>query len=615
MKKILKVLLSLLMAFGLLTIMPTNVYAASSVKLEDGSYVTAEKVTVSSKEMYSYAYEVLNLINKERKSAGLSSLTMDKSLLTSAMTRAKETSIYYSHTRPTGAKFSTAFTKSGSLAENIAAGQSSASQVVSSWMNSSSHKANILGSKYKSIGIGCVYVNGCYYWTQLFSSNSATSVSQPSNQSTNTSIAFSSSTIKPTLSFTSSISQNATTTVSYQFNNGYKTITIDNQYLKFTSSDTSVATVSSTGVITGKKAGTATITVTPKESTSYKLTKTITVNGSSSSSSASNKTSISKMTASLSQTSYTYDGTAKKPTVTLKNGSTTLKNGTDYTVSYSNNTNAGTATVKITGKGSYTGTLTKTFTINKASYTPTVKSYTGSYDGQSHTITISNVKSGSTIKYKTSSDASYTSTKPSRKSTGTTTVYYQITNTNYKTITGTAKITINAKTKSIANYTATLSKISYTYTGKTLKPTITLKNGSTTISSSNYTVTYSNNINVGTATVTIKGKGSYTGTITKTFKIIPPKTTLQKLTAKSKGFVAKVSTKTTQVSGYEVQCSLNKSFSNSKSVQVNGNTNTSITISGLLSNKTYYVRTRTFKSVNGKRYYSEWSSSMSVKTK
>ncbi|MCD7893163.1 MAG: CAP domain-containing protein [Erysipelotrichaceae bacterium] len=606
MKKILKVLLSLLMAFGIFTTMPTNVYAATSLTLEDGTKVSGDKITVTANETYSYAYEVLNLVNKERKAAGLSTLTMDKSLLTSAMTRAKETSIYFSHTRPTGVKYYTAISKNGSSAENIAAGDTSASAVVTSWMNSSDHKANILSSKYQSIGIGCVYVNGTYYWTQLFSSSSATKVTQPSNQTTHTSILFSSSTIQPTLSFTSSITKNKTTTVSFTFNNSYKKTTIDNQYLKFTSSNTSVATINSSGVITGKKAGTATITVTPKEGTGYKLTKKITVT-------SSKTTSISNMTATLSKSSYTYDGTAKKPTVTLKNGNTTLKSGTDYSVSYSNNTNAGTATVKIIGKGNYTDTITKTFTINKASYNPTIKSYTGTYDGKSHTITISNIKSGSTIKYKTSSSASYTSSKPTRTSIGTTTVYYQIANPNYKTITGTSKIIINAKTQNISNYTITLSQTKYTYTAKAIKPTLTLKNGNTTISSSNYTVTYSNNTKVGIATITLKGKGNYTGSVSTTFTIIPVKTSLLSLTAKSNGFTAKVSQKA-EISRYEVQYALSSKFYNSKSVQVNGNKNTNIDVSDLSSNKTYYVRTRTFQSVNGKRYYSDWSNVKSIKT-
>lgn len=76
------------------------------------------------------------------------------------------------------------------------------------------------------------------------------------------------------------------------------------------------------------------------------------------------KKQISDCEITLSSVNYTYDGTAKRPTVTVKDGSATLRNGTDYSVSYSNNVNAGTATVTVTGKGNYTGTATKTFTIN-----------------------------------------------------------------------------------------------------------------------------------------------------------------------------------------------------------------------------------------------------------
>lgn len=76
-------------------------------------------------------------------------------------------------------------------------------------------------------------------------------------------------------------------------------------------------------------------------------------------------TSISSCTVTLSETSYTYDGKAKTPTVTVKAGSKTLTKGTDYEVSYRNNVEVGTAAVTITGKGSYTGSVERTFTISK----------------------------------------------------------------------------------------------------------------------------------------------------------------------------------------------------------------------------------------------------------
>lgn len=75
------------------------------------------------------------------------------------------------------------------------------------------------------------------------------------------------------------------------------------------------------------------------------------------------KKTISDSHVAISQTSYVYDGTAKTPAVTVKDGNTILKEGTDYTVTYENNINAGTAKVTVTGKGDYKGAVTKTFAI------------------------------------------------------------------------------------------------------------------------------------------------------------------------------------------------------------------------------------------------------------
>ncbi len=88
--------------------------------------------------------------------------------------------------------------------------------------------------------------------------------------------------------------------------------------------------------------------------------------------------SIKSAKVTLKTTSYTYNGKAKKPAVkSVKVNGTTLTKDTDYTVSYKNNKNAGTAYVVITGKGNYTGTVKKTFTIKKASikFSNTSKTY------------------------------------------------------------------------------------------------------------------------------------------------------------------------------------------------------------------------------------------------
>ncbi|MCD8334330.1 MAG: S8 family serine peptidase, partial [Clostridiales bacterium] len=89
---------------------------------------------------------------------------------------------------------------------------------------------------------------------------------------------------------------------------------------------------------------------------------------------------LSACTVTLSATSYTYDGSAKKPTVTVKNGSVTLVENTDYTVAYTNNVNYGTATVTITGTGSYSGTVTKTFSISALS-TPSLTGISNTASG------------------------------------------------------------------------------------------------------------------------------------------------------------------------------------------------------------------------------------------
>ena len=110
---------------------------------------------------------------------------------------------------------------------------------------------------------------------------------------------------------------------------------------------------------------------------------------------------FSSLTASLSQTSYTYDGTSKRPSVTVMDGSTTLTNGTDYSVSYSNNIYAGTATVRITGTGNYSGTITKTFTISRRSVTIKADSQTISYGSSigygAWYITTSGLASGDSV--------------------------------------------------------------------------------------------------------------------------------------------------------------------------------------------------------------------------
>ncbi len=155
------------------------------------------------------------------------------------------------------------------------------------------------------------------------------------------------------------------------------------------------------------------------------------------------------------------------------------------------------------------------------------------------------------------------------------------------------------------------------YTGKALtqKPVVKL-NGKTLVSGTDFKLTYKNNKNVGTATVTITGKGVYGASINKTFRINPKGTTLSNPTAAKKGFTAKWKKQATQTTGYELQYALNKKFtSGKKSVLVTKNKTVSKKITKLKANKKYFVRIRTYKTVSGKKYYSAWSAVKTVKTK
>ena len=120
----------------------------------------------------SYAYEVVTLVNQERAKYGLSALSVDETLMKAAQKRAIETVTSFSHTRPNGSKFSTVLSEYGvsyrTSGENIAYGQKTPQDVVTAWMNSSGHRANILNSSYTKIGVGCYKSGSTYYWSQLF---------------------------------------------------------------------------------------------------------------------------------------------------------------------------------------------------------------------------------------------------------------------------------------------------------------------------------------------------------------------------------------------------------------------------------------------------------------
>lgn len=169
-----------------------------------------------------------------------------------------------------------------------------------------------------------------------------------------------------------------------------------------------------------------------------------------------------------------------------------------------------------------------------------------------------------------------------------------------------------------------ISGTTYEYNGKTRQPSVTVKDSENKMlkERTDYTVSYSKGRkNVGEYTVTITFKGNYSGTIKKTFNIIPKSTSISKVSAAKKGFSLKWKKQTSQVTGYQIQYSTSSKFTKktTKAVTISKNKTTSESISKLKAKKKYYVRIRTYKmvKVNGKntKSYSSWSKTKTVTTK
>ncbi len=228
----------------------------------------------------------------------------------------------------------------------------------------------------------------------------------------------------------------------------------------------------------------------------------------------------------LSQSVFTYNGTEKKPSVTVMDKTTTLVKGTDYSFRYENNINAGTAKVIVTGKGHYTGSLETTFTINKKSITNgtlTVNPTSYTYDGTEKKPAVTVTLDGKTL---TTND--YTVTYRDNTKAGAAKVVV----TGKDNYTGSLETTFTIKRKSISNGTLTVNPTSYTYDGNPKTPSVTVTDGDKTlVQDTDYRLTYANNINVGTAYVTVTGIGNYQGAVKKSFVIQPkPKTSIADMT-------------------------------------------------------------------------------------
>ena len=240
---------------------------------------------------------------------------------------------------------------------------------------------------------------------------------------------------------------------------------------------------------------------------------------------------------------FEYDGTAHMPEPTVHDGATPLVKNTNYTLSYANNTNAGTATVTVTGIGNYTGTQGEDFAIEPRALTVTPTAGQSKTFGEEDPVlayTHSGAVAGETPAF------SGALSRAAGDSVGT-----------YEILVGTLALADNSPFLA-ANYTLSLTPGvpfaidaknagtltvgpvgPFEYDGTAHMPEPTVHDGATPlVKNTNYTLSYANNTNAGTATVTVTGIGNYTGTQGEDFAIEPRALTVTPTAGQSKTFGA-----------------------------------------------------------------------------
>ena len=370
---------------------------------------------------------------------------------------------------------------------------------------------------------------------------------------------------------------------------------------------------------------------------------------------------------------YEYNGKSHEPEIESSESAPELEQGSDYEVTYENNINAGTATVKITGKDIFCGTVERSFKItpdengmyvcyfaeNNETYLETTfkgkkvepevvidglvqgKDYTVTYvnnekpgEARAELTGIGNYKGSETLYFTIYgklpavdpiADQTYTGKEltpaiviPGLKAGEDYYMYYEdnqypgvatvtIYGTGYYKGTATIHFKIIKKTEKFVS-NVKLNRTSYTYTGKSIRPSVTVTVNGKKIGANAYKLYYRNDKNSGIGTVHVRGIGKYSRiNKTLTFKILPPKTLLTGLKKANRSFTASWK-KNIQATGYQIQYAADSRFiKERKTVTVGKQSAIRYKISGLKNKKTYYVRIRSYKRVGKKVLYSSWS--------
>ena len=261
--------------------------AVPQAQAADNAAASHEIVTVTGTEDYDEAHAVLDIVNKERTALGLDPLQLDVELTETAMQRAAELSVLYSHNRPDGTNCLTAFPTMGftTWGENIAIGYDSAADVMEGWFYSErklyeegerdrdkvGHYLNIINPDFKSIGIGC-FMQGTYYWEQALSGEEPARITTGGTVEKSHRINIDYDVCGTDQGFNKNddltgktLAVGETFEMHYDVTNDrwrYNYVTLDPSCVTWTSSDTSVCTVDPAGIVTARAVGKATVTAT-----------------------------------------------------------------------------------------------------------------------------------------------------------------------------------------------------------------------------------------------------------------------------------------------------------------------------------------------------------------
>ena len=494
------------------------------VEAATGTKTVNIQVTYGQKEARALAEQINTLRKNQAQNVSggaiLTQLTYDYELEQTAMQRAAEVALVYdAQTRPNGMPVSSLYTNTNAV-ESISCMGSTASQVYNAWVSnqSSAEYQNMVNAACTAIGIGHVSYNGTDYWVVAYSDQlRSTNMLPECSDTVKLSIEIESTRLRDY-----SITGAPTGTVfmnegsydeSHDLSKCVVTVQVEGHYPENTYcplTDSVSVKLDNTSIVSfsgqylyGAAVGSANVTLTCGDLTASSFSVIV------------QQPRIDQATIDLIA-NQSYTGYELRPTVRVRIGNTTLSENIDYTLTYRDNINIGTAYVIVTGYGKYANTGTKSayFRIVAPSVMNAVitsipdQSYTGYAICPAVTAYINNIVLREGV--------DYTVSYYNNVNVGTATV----------TITGTGGYSgIRTTTFRITGpnlYNATIASIpDQLYTGSDIRPTVTVMMNNIALQQNiDYYVNYKNNRSIGTATVTVTGRGSYAGTKTATFRIL-----------------------------------------------------------------------------------------------